>query len=107
MNKSDYLEIKKIAEEMLNGTLDIVVGTRVMNNIFVCKLDIENAPEVFLFFNYLDSETEKFPKLHVRKHYNKDYLDKLDKEEEEILREWKDDIIKNLKKLIEYCDLKI
>jgi predicted thioredoxin/glutaredoxin len=45
--------------------------------------------------------------LHVRKHYNKDYLDKLDKEEEEILREWKDDIIKNLKKLIEYCDLKI
>jgi transcription termination factor NusB len=107
MNKSDYLEIKKIAEEMLNGTLDIVVGTRAMNSIFQWQIDMKSAPEVFIFFNSLDSETEKFPKLHVRKHYNKDYLDKLDKEEEEIFREWKDDIIKNLKKLIEYCDLKI
>ena len=103
MDHCEYTEKKKkelvdVAQRMVAGTYDLIEGCR---EIVSLRHEIDDPDnEVFTPIRGIESDSDDYPKGSVRSHYQKDFLERLDKEETEYLSRTKSVIITSCEEII-------
>lgn len=94
-------KIINIAEQMINGDLNLIKGSRIINRL---RGSLDKADSsLFDVFNVVSSDTEAIPMdENVRKNYGEEYLKQSDQEMKEYIEEMKSTIIAACKKLKQY-----
>ncbi len=93
-------EILDLANSMINGKINLVLGSRLMNNLRFEVDDEENS--IFNVFIGVDSDTERFIFGDTRAHYSSEYLQLTDRELAEYLKDMSSYIIDACKRVIDF-----
>src|ERR1051325_3848465 len=95
----DQAKIVEVAQAMLDGALGIIEGSRRLNDLRAA-IGIYHLDEDFVGFVAIDSETETLPIGEARQRWNNEALVQKDREVEEAERLYRDDALKDCRKLI-------
>lgn len=93
-------EILDLAYSMINGKINLVLGSRLMNRLRFEADEDENS--IFNTFDGVDSDTERFIFGKTRELHSSEYLQQTDKELAEYLQDMRPYIIDACKHVIDY-----
>jgi len=92
-------EIVKVAQAILNGTIDIIEGSRMLHGLGHDECVDDLDPD-FSIFVVIDSDTDHLPIGDVRKMWSVDALIEKDEEIRKIIDFYKEDVLKACSNLI-------
>jgi hypothetical protein len=94
--------ILRLANKMLDGEMELIEGCRLIANLALYISDEQTGyPDELLFpFIAVASDTDHLPTGSCRAHYDKDYLNELDKERQKYIEEARNDIMEACREVI-------
>lgn len=98
------LKLRNLVKKLLSGNADIIVIMRKIENEELGK--IINDEYLIYFCKNFVSDTDFIPKGKARSFCAQEFLDRMDKEEKEILEFYKDNIKKFAHKFMNFLDMK-
>lgn len=106
MTHEEYVALQRVeiihtAKNILQGTMDITEGVRFLYNNWR-EAELPRETTEYLFIIGVEDDLDHIPKGEERKKYTAENLQKIDQEEEEILKFYKESLIEICNNIIEH-----